>query len=284
MKKVLVTGATGFIGGYVIDYLLQKGLQVAATSSDTEKAEKTKWVEHVAYRALDLKKINAGINYYQYFGEPDLVIHLAWEGLPNYKGDFHISENLPRHKLLLENMLKNGLQDLTVIGTCLEYGLKEGCLSEDMDCAPVTTYGTAKNELRKYLESLQLKYAFSFKWVRLFYMYGPGQNPNSLFSQLDAALERGDKQFNMSGGEQERDYLPVNEVAENIVSIALQQDEAGIINCASGKPVKLKDFVSAYLQSKQKTIELNFGFYPYPEYEPMRFWGDNGKLKRIKND
>lgn len=282
MRKVLVTGATGFIGGYVIKNLLTKGLKVIATSSDKGRAEKKEWFNDVAYAELDLQRIDDSMDYFQYFGEPDIVIHLAWEGLPDYKGDFHISKNLPRHKLLLENMLRNGLQDLTVIGTCLEYGLKEGCLSEDMDCDPVTAYGNAKNELRKYLEGLQPKYGFSLKWGRLFYMYGPGQNPNSLLSQLDRALANGDRSFNMSGGEQERDYLPVAEIAEKIVVISLQKDIEGAINCASGIPVKVKDFIADYLKKKKQLIDLNLGFYQYPDYEPMCFWGNIHKLKKIQ--
>ena len=106
-----------------------------------------------------------------------------------------------------------------------------------------------------------------------------GQNPNSLLSQLDRALVNGDAVFNMSGGEQVRDYLPVEKVAENIVKIALQQNVTGIINCCSGKGITVKEFVENYLKEKNKTITLNLGYYPYADYEPMSFWGDDRKLK-----
>ena len=113
-------------------------------------------------------------------------------------------------------------------------------------------------------------------------MYGAGQNPNSLLSQLDKALENGDTVFNMSGGDQIRDYLPVEAVAANIVAIALQENITGIINCCSGKGISVKEFVQDHLKKKNKDIVLNFGYYPYPDYEPMRFWGDNSKLKKIE--
>ena len=89
---------------------------------------------------------------------------------------------------------------------------------------------------------MRQEYPFSFKWVRLFYMYGKGQNPNSLLSQLDKAIANGDKAFNMSGGEQVRDYLPVEKVAEYIVKVALQDKINGVINCCSGEPVSVKEF------------------------------------------
>ena len=112
-------------------------------------------------------------------------------------------------------------------------------------------------------------------------MYGKGQNPNSLLSQLEDALKRGDKIFNMSGGEQLRDYLPIEKVAEYIIKIALQNKVAGTINCCSGKPISVRQLGQDYLNEKKATIQLNTGYYPYPDYEPMAFWGDDKKLKSI---
>jgi dTDP-6-deoxy-L-talose 4-dehydrogenase (NAD+) len=211
------------------------------------------------------------------------MLHLAWEGLPNYKEPFHLTQNLPRHFNFINNLLEHGLKDITITGTCFEYGMKEGCLVETMHCEPANPYATAKNELRKKIEILAQKAAASFKWVRLFYMYGQGQSPKSLFSQLDAALKRNDEVFNMSGGEQERDFLPVDKVVEYLVNIALQNEVEGIINCCSGRGVKVKDLVADYIAGQHKKIHLNLGFYPYTDYEAMCFWGDDSKLKAALN-
>ncbi len=284
MKKILVTGATGFIGNYVIEQLLQKGYSVIATSSSLEKAKEATWYSQVKYLPLDLKNLDDSIDYYTYFENPDAMIHLAWEGLPNYKETFHVEENLPRHYKFLKNLLRNGLKDITVSGTCLEYGMKEGCLTENIECKPDNSYAIAKYELWKKLAQLANHSGFHFKWVRIFYIYGKGQSPKSLFSQLDNALETHEKVFNMSGGEQERDFLHVEKVAEYIIQIALQNKITGVINCCSGNPVKVKDFVEDYLKRQNKHIELNLGYYPYNDYEEMRFWGNNLKLKSIKND
>ena len=156
--------------------------------------------------------------------------------------------------------------------------MQEGQLKEDMPVFPGNAYAIAKNTLREKLQGIP---GLNFKWVRLFYMYGKGQNPNSLLSQLDKALQNGDEVFNMSGGEQVRDYLPVEKVAEYITAAALQQKVTGVINISSNEPVTVKEFVANYLRNKNKTITLNLGHYPYPDYEPMKFWGDNGKLKTI---
>lgn len=282
--KVLVTGATGFIGNYVVKELLGNNCQVVASSRDEQKASKFTWFEKVTYIPFDLERLDDGIDYYKYFGQPAITIHLAWEGLPNYRASFHEEINLPRNYSFLTNLIRNGLSDLTVAGTCFEYGMQEGCLKEDMPVLPDNPYGKAKDTLRRRLEDFKVNHPFSLKWVRLFYMYGKGQNPNSLLSQLDRALANGEQVFNMSGGEQIRDFLPVEKVAENIVSIALQRNIDGIINNCSGNPVTVKQFVERYLQLNNRTITLNPGFYPYPDYEPMKFWGDISKLKKVVNN
>jgi nucleoside-diphosphate-sugar epimerase len=286
MKKILVTGATGFIGGYVIDRLLSVGdadYRIIATSAHREKAEASPWYHRVSYIPFDLEKMDPSVDLYAFFGEPDYMIHLAWEGLPNYKAAFHVEVNYPRHAAFLQNLVVHGLRDLTVTGTCLEYGMQEGCLEEDGATHPGNPYADAKDRLRLFLRDLQTAHPFALKWVRLFYMYGKGQSQNSLLSQLERALAEHAPAFNMSGGEQIRDYLPVEKIAEYIVAIALQQRVMGTINCCSGQPVTVKQLVEDYLERSGRKIPLNLGYYPYPDYEPMRFWGDNKKLKSILN-
>ena len=171
------------------------------------------------------------------------------------------------------------LKDLAVIGTCFEYGMCSGELNETMITIPDNPYGLAKDTLRKFLDQLRRKYDFSLKWLRLFYMYGEGQNPDSLLPKLEAALERGDEVFNMSGGEQLRDYLPIERVAKYIIRVAMQDKVTGVINCCSGIPVSIRKLVEDYLEKQQKSIHLNLGYYPYPDYEPMAFWGCDKKLQ-----
>jgi dTDP-6-deoxy-L-talose 4-dehydrogenase (NAD+) len=159
--------------------------------------------------------------------------------------------------------------------------MQEGALTEDIQAKPANPYAMAKDMLRRRLQELQTGFPFIFRWVRLFYMYGRGQNQKSLLSQLEKALEEGASVFNMSGGDQVRDYLPVEKVADYLARIATQEEVIGIINCCSGNPVAVKDLVKDYLRRTHKEIKLNLGYYPYPDYEPMKFWGDNKKLRSI---
>ena len=114
-------------------------------------------------------------------------------------------------------------------------------------------------------------------------MYGEGQSKTSLMYLLDKAIQDKDKEFNMSGGEQLRDFLPIDKVIQNIDLIASQDMLINQpINCCSGEPVSVKNLVKNYLKEKQYQIKLNLGFYPYLDYEPMEFWGDSSKLKEIR--
>jgi nucleoside-diphosphate-sugar epimerase len=281
--KILVTGATGFIGNHLIRELLKnKSNQVVATSRSANKAKKFDWFPKVKYIEYDVNN-NTSEDLYSFFGKPDQLIHLAWESLSNYNSPSHMDVILPNHCNFIESMVVGGLMDVVVTGTCFEYGMIEGCLSEDMDTKPENPYAVAKDSLRKFISDLQNRHSFTYKWIRLFYMYGEGQSKTSLMYLLDKAIQDKDKEFNMSGGEQLRDFLPIDKVIQNIDLIASQDMLINQpINCCSGEPVSVKNLVKNYLKEKQYQIKLNLGFYPYLDYEPMEFWGDSSKLKEIR--
>lgn len=277
--KILVTGATGFIGNYLTEELLKLGHEVIATGIELKSKLKYKWLDRVTYVRCDLNQAIA--DPCKYFHAPDMLIHLYWEGLPNYKAQYHFEKNLFNSYFLIKNLIIGGLRNITVLGTCFEYGMKSGMLDEQLESAPVNAYALAKDVLRKFLEELKTAYDFNFKWIRLFYLYGEGQNKDSILEQLKRAVKNKEKIFNMSGGEQLRDYLPIEKAAEYIAKISLQNEITGIINCCSGKPVSIRSFVEKYLEERNLSIKLNLGYYPYPDYEPMNFWGDNSKLMKI---
>ena len=281
--KVLVTGASGFIGNHVINELLSRNYEVIATSSTNQTAKKQNWYPEVQYIEHSIQ-LNEQDNLFDKFNKPDAAIHLAWSGLPNYTALFHIEQNLISHYYFIKNLIQHGLKYIAVTGTCFEYGLKEGSLSEEMETNPVNAYGLAKDCLRKMCEQLALHSDFNLTWLRLFYTYGKGQYRHSLIPLLESAIENQLPFFNMSKGDQVRDFMKIEEMASHIVTLSTNQRNNGIVNICSGQGITVIDFVKSYLQSINKSIQLNPGYFPYSTQEPMSFWGNNSKLKKILNE
>lgn len=275
--KIAVTGASGFIGRHVLTALLEHEVEVVAVTRDAARLAGLS----EAVRIVEMDIAHPAPDCFEQMGCPDVLIHLAWESLPNYKLLHHFETELPRQYHFLKAMIEAGLPSLLVTGTCFEYGMQSGSLSEDMPANPNNPYGYAKDALRQQLEFSKSIKPFNLTWARLFYMYGEGQSNSSLYPQLKEAVLRGDKVFNMSGGEQLRDYLPVTEIARQIVRLAMTAGNVGIVNVCAGKPISVRRLVEQWLKDNCWKIELNLGYYPYPDYEPMAFWGDRHRLDTI---
>lgn len=280
VMKIAVTGASGFIGQYVLKNLLEYEVDIVAVTRDSSRL--TVFSEALHIVEMDISQ--PSLNCFEEMGRPDVLIHLAWGGLPNYKSLHHFETELPTQYHFLKSMIEAGLPSLMVTGTCFEYGMQSGSLASDLLTKPGNPYGYAKDALRKQLEYLKSHISFSFTWARLFYMYGEGQSDSSLYTQLKDAVSRRDKIFNMSGGEQLRDYLHVDEVTHQLVQLALAKCDVGPVNICSGTPISIRKLVENWLHDNNWKIELNLGYYPYPDYEPMAFWGKKLDINILLDD
>jgi nucleoside-diphosphate-sugar epimerase len=272
--NVAVSGATGFVGRHVVAALLRAGVAP------------TLWVRpSSATRAHDLglpvvaaDLHDAPADLFARLGRPDCLIHLAWGGLPNYRSLHHYEREGPAHYAVLKRLVDDGLKRLLVTGTCFEYGMQSGPLAESLPTRPDNAYAIAKDTLRAQLQQLQRERPFALTWARLFYLHGDGQAPGALLPQLRRAVAEGRARFAMSGGEQLRDYLAVEDAAAHLVALARQQVDHGVVNVCSGAPVSVRTLVEREIAAHGWSIAPDLGHYPYPEHEPMAFWGDASKL------
>ena len=215
--------------------------------------------------------------------QPTHLILLSWPGLPHYQESFHITTNLSACIDLVEKLLAVGLKRLVVAGTCYEYGLQNGPLREEQFTDPVNCYAMAKDCLRRVIASRCRDQATEWCWLRIFYPHGEGQNPNSLLPCLVNAIQKGAQRFDMSSGRQLRDFLPVNEVAQQLLLLATHPKAGGIYNGGSGQPRSIDEIAQALIAELNSSIVLNRGVYPDRKDEPLAFWAQMDKLQDLQN-
>jgi len=237
------------------------------------------WINNVEFIAADIHA--ADLDIYALTDGIDALAHLAWPGLPNYRALFHFEHNLMADYRFIKSAVEAGVKQVLVTGTCFEYGMQSGPLSESTEPQPSNPYGLAKHTLHLFLQNLQQQQPFTLQWARLFYLHGEGQNPNSLLAALDRAVDAGEPSFNMSAGEQLRDFLPIELAAGYLAAILQKIDFNGVINCASGQPVSVRALVEQRLRERAATLHLNLGHYPYPTHEPLAFWAVTERLQQL---
>ena len=275
--KIAITGATGFIGQHVRNVLAKTDNDVVLVVRHVERVGDKSAREEIV--AADLSQ--ARTDWFQLFGRPDIVLHLAWGGLPNYMDCYHVDVELPTQLRFLTALIKSGLKKLGVTGTCYEYGISSGALSEDQETNPNTPYGIAKDRLRKELFKLRSTQHFDITWARIFYPYGEGQSESSIYSQLTRAISNNEKEFAIGSGTQMLDFIQVTTVAKALLAFVTEIKGIGLINVGSGEPQTVIEFVERLICRFESNIVPKVGVINDREYESISFWSDNNLLDSL---
>lgn len=269
--RVLITGASGFIGGALTSLLEKENIEVFALirSNLPEfqiKYPKVKIIQgdlnSIAAFELDTFKI-------------DTLVHFAWENVSKVMLDTHF-EHLNVQKVFMEKVFDSNISKVIISGSCFEYGKIEGEIDVAVKPNPNTKYGIAKNEFKNWVLDhwTKSKKNINISWMRVFYVYGENQHERSLYSQLITSIVEKRPEFDMSRGFQIRDFIKIDEVAINFhEEINNVQPGFKIMNICSGNPVSVREFVEKILAENNAKIFLNLGKFPIPDYEPIAFWG-----------
>lgn len=274
-KRVLITGANGYIGSHVTGKLLDMGCDVLAADvrfDDVDKrAERT-----------DADIFSGSEDIFDVFGKPDICIHLAWRDGFNHKSPVHMLD-LSKHYEFIRNMVNGGLRHLVIMGSMHEIGYYEGEVNEDTPASPLSVYGIAKNSLRQAAGILAAENKdLVMQWIRGFYIIGDDRKNHSIFSKLLSAADEGKKTFPFTSGANKYDFTDIEEMASDIVMTALQDKYRGVINCCSGKAVSLKDKVGEFIEKNDLDIRLEYGAYPDRPYDSPAIWGNTEKIEAIR--
>jgi len=266
--KLLVTGASGFIGNHLIENLLMVGHDVLAIS---RKILKNNSHSSITWLEADL---SSPITYKDSIEEfcPEVVIHLAWQGIPDFsyeKSQLNLKQSV--EFLSFISSIKS-CKKLLIPGTCWEYSNAKGECNEGDLTMPSNDFTWAKHYLRLQAELICKNASISLAWFRVFYVYGPNQRNESLIPSILTNLKSGQLP-NISTPQNSNDFIYVEDVIEAFIAAINIEFESGIYNIGSGTSSSVLDICrycekivlnsssltkSLNQKSKAKLVDVNF--------------------------
>ncbi len=273
MKKVLVTGGSGFIGRHCLPLFAANGYEVHAVSIVPEDPQ-----PHVHWHVMDLlsppevQKLITTI-------QPTHLLHFSWYTVP---GKYWTStENLRWVQAsleLLQAFAASGGKRAVMAGTCAEYEWTQSVYSEETSpLRPATLYGSCKHALQLMLEAFSKQTGVSSAWGRIFFLYGPYEHPGRLVSSVIRSLLKGEPAL-CSHGNQIRDFLYVEDVASAFTAL-LESDLNGPVNIGSGKPITIREVVETIGDLVQRKDLIQLGRLPSPPDEPSQLLANIQRLE-----
>jgi nucleoside-diphosphate-sugar epimerase len=277
---VLLTGAAGFLGAHLTRLLLAEGHHVVAV---VKPGAPTFW--RIADVAAQLTIIegdlgDVGDNVARIRAQkPEICVHLAWRG---WSGKPAADANLSSLGVSLELLRKMpalACRRFVAAGTCFEYDLDNPVLTEQTPLKPHDLYGSCKKSLFEVAQEFSALTGISVATPRIFYSYGPYEDPRRLVPSIALALMN-DHPARATRGEQVRDYLHAADIASAIWAVA-QSDLTGAVNVASGVPVTIAQIARRIGELLGKPDLIELGALNYREGEPMHIVGSRSRLREL---
>jgi len=270
--KILVTGANGYLGQGIVKHILDHGHTVVATGRKLDRVD-----DRAEKKPCDLFSVK---DPYTYFGQPDILLHLAWrDGFVHYS-DAHI-DDLPKHYAFIRKFAESDVKMIAGMGSMHEIGFFEGSIKEETPCNPITPYGISKNALRELTAMLCKQKSKKFMWLRGYYIVGNSQYGSSIFSKITAAEAEGKEEFPFTMGQNQFDFIDYEDFCEQVARAVGQNAVLGVINVCSGHPEKLADRVERFIKENGYKIKLRYGAFPDRPYDSKAVWADGRKIDLI---
>jgi len=275
--KVLITGASGFVGSHVARLLVAEGCEVYALVRESSNRWRIRDILPSMYlRQSDLVAFE-NVNTYLQEIKPELCIHLAWYAVPGkYLNSQENLDSIQASINLLSQLAELGCKRFVGIGTCFEYDLSLGYLSESSLTKPITLYAATKVALSTILQQFAQITEMEVAWIRLFYQYGPMEDERRLIPGIISSLLR-DEVVKTTKGEQIRDFLHIEDVASAIWAVA-KSNVSGVVNVGSGQPVTVGQILLELGNLLGKPDLIHLGALPYRPNDPMFICANNELL------
>jgi nucleoside-diphosphate-sugar epimerase len=254
MKRVLVTGAAGFIGRHSLGQLRERGYEVHGTwlTSRPNQVDGIQWHRVDLLNPTAVEKITNEV-------KPTHLLHFAWYAVPrDYRESCENVRWCEAGLRLLRAFATSGGTRAVFAGSCFEYDLRYGCCVEDFTPERASNlYGVCKNSLRQVVLEFAKRCGLSTAWGRIFYLYGPGEAPERLVPSVTLSILRGEYARCTHGG-QLRDFLHVEDVTSAFAAV-LDSETVGTINIGSGEPTTIRAVVSRIAEALEAPDRVEFG-------------------------
>lgn len=267
--RILLTGASGFIGRNLVPLLSHHQLCLIS-----RKEPPSRLSSHLSYLKNDLADIKQLWNKARDFA-PEVCIHLAWDGLPDYSLS-NCLKNFETGVRLFEVLGTTGCKKIFVAGSCWEYGELQGQVSESDSSKNMNLFASHKTGLRLVGESLAVSQGIDFIWGRIFFVYGFGQRESSLIPYCYKTLKEG-KTPQINNPCAINDFVHVSDVANAIKTLIETHKISGIFNIGSGKPSKVKKIVEI-IAKKMGSKKIPIYHTEYSEEKGM--WADISLIQK----
>lgn len=282
MKRVLVTGATGFIGSFVAERLLAAGMEVGIVhrpGSDLWRlGENAGRVHRIQGDLEEPSSVRDAVRAFA----PEVAMHLAWHGVGNQQRNDpqQIERNIRATIGLVEIAAEAGARTWIGAGSQAEYGPQNHPLDEEAPTKPTTLYGATKLAACHLAGRLAALRNMRFAWLRLFSIFGPRDHGCWLIPWLVRALARRERPA-LTLGEQRWDYLPVEDAASAFHAVAANPEAEGVFNVGSGQARPLRQWVEQIRDLIDPDLPLGFGEVPYRPDQVMFLEADTRRLRAI---
>jgi nucleoside-diphosphate-sugar epimerase len=266
--RILITGATGFVGRQVIKALRADRTQLRLVVREGKEEEVRAFRSDA--EVVSSKDIfsESSAWWKQQCTSVDLVVHLAWYAEPGmYLESSRNFDCLTGSLDLAKGAIDAGVKRLVGIGSCFEYDLNAAVLSVETPLKPLTPYAAAKAALYMILDQMLTKGGTEFVWCRLFYLFGEGEDPRRLVPYLRSKIEK-NEQAELTSGTQIRDFLNVADAGRTIAEVALGS-QVGPVNICSGMPITVRQLAEAIADEFGRRDLLCFGARPMNLVDPQ---------------
>lgn len=270
--KILLTGATGFIGSHIAKVLVLHGYTLMCLKRSTSNTHRCNDIyKSVRWINSDFPEWTEIVNQFT----PEIVIHAAWEGVTSIDRN---NPSIQYHNLIILQKLllaAKSCRKFIALGSQAEYGNIQNLVNENCRVNPINEYGKNKLYCQHEIKDFCDKNDIDWYWLRIFSIYGEGEGDDWLITNFIKRVLKGEQEIDSTKGEQIYSYLHISDFVRSILLIINHYGDSGIYNLSSKQKISIKELLYKIRDKINPKFKINVGTLPYRPDQSMYMIGDS---------